>query len=102
MDETTVTIATITARQRVEAQRPLHLEIAGVDPGEEIGGDAVAVERHLDEQHDAEDRGDRHADAGDDLRAAVADPAAEEAGDERAQKRQEDGCDRHRLSPSSG
>ena len=42
-----------------------------------------------------------HRAAGDELRAAVADPAAEEAGDEGAEERQEDGGDGHGFSPSS-
>jgi hypothetical protein len=86
--------------QRVETQRPVHLQAPGVDPGEERRRDVVTAQRHLEKEHDAEDGGDADTPAGDDLRSAIGEPAAEEAGDERAQKRQEDGSDRHRISPS--
>jgi len=88
--------------QRVDPERPGELEGAAVDPGEELGGARVAAQRHVDEDDHREQRRQHQARAGDELRAAVAQGAAEEAGEDGAEQRQEYDRDvQHRLSPSS-
>ncbi len=64
----------------------------------------MAGEGHVGEDHGAEHRRDHQREAGDELRAAIADPAAKEAGDDGRDQRQKDGGDVHPgpLSPSSG
>ena len=68
-------------------------ERAGVDPGEELDDDQLAVLRAEADAHEDEDRqrrGDQQRRAGDDLRRPVADDAAEQAGDGGREQRQQD------------
>ncbi len=61
MAETTVTTITMTADSVSKLQRPVDLELAGVDPGEDRRHELVAVDRDLEEQHDAQGRRDAAA-----------------------------------------
>ena len=89
--------------QGVEAQRPGRHERAALDPGEQFDGIGVAVEGDVDEQRRRGQRRGHDAGDGHQLRAPIADHAAEEAGDDGTQKRREDCEDFHggRPSPSS-
>jgi hypothetical protein len=90
--------------QGVQLDRPGDLEGAGIDPGEQLGDPGLAVDRHLLEHHDREERRNAEQGAGHHLGAAVADRTAEQAGDDGADQRQNDdgGFQHIRLSPSSG
>ncbi len=81
------------AGQRIDPKGPVHLEGADMDPGQDI--DLVALGADDAEQDDpGADRGQHHAGAGHQLRGPIADEAAEEACDDRAEKRKENdaGC----------
>ncbi len=88
-------------RQRVEAQRPGDLERARGHPGEDVDGAAGAAERDIEEHHDAEHGRERHRPAGHQLGGAVADQAAAQTGDDRADQRQENDRCVHALNLSS-
>ena len=94
-------------RQRIDAQHPRSFQVAGRDPAHHRHLDRslrrVVREPGFDEYEPRQRRGRHHETSGDHFRWPVADHAAEQAGDERAQKRQEDDCgvDHRRLSPSS-
>ncbi len=89
--------------QRVEAQRPADLQLADIDPGEEVDGAAVSEHGDVVERRDAAQPGKAHRAAGHELRAAIAERASEQSGNKRREERQEDGGDTHLdLSPSSG
>jgi len=89
------------AAQRIEPDRPADIDAAGHDPARQrddarpVGGEDVAKHQYA-ERHRQEQRAASHQ-----LGAAVADRAAEEAGDDGAEQRQEHDGDRHRLNPSS-
>ncbi len=89
-------------RQLIDPERPGDLEVAGVDPGEELG--RAHVPGHGDvEQHDpGQHRREPQQRAGRPHGRGVADPASEEAGDDGADQRQKDDGDIHaRSTPSS-
>ena len=102
MDETTVTTATITAESgskrsaQLTWRSPVSIQVKS-STVRALPPSATSKNKMTPRTAAIEERR-----AGDELSAAVAEPAAEEAGDEGAQKRQEDGCDRHASSPSSG
>ena len=86
--------------QLVDAQRPVGLEAAGLDPAEQRGGADMAVDRDVEEHHDRQHRRRRHQRAGDQLRRGVAEAAPEQPGDDRAEQRQEYDGDVHAAAPS--
>jgi hypothetical protein len=86
-----VTTISIDRRQRVDAQRPVDVERARIDPGEELHDEAASpAEADAHEDEDRERRGDQQRRTGHDLRRPVADHAAEQARDRGREQRQED------------
>jgi hypothetical protein len=84
----------------VDAQCPGDLEAARVEPGEELGDARLAGAGHVEEDDDREHRRDQQQGRGDQLRGLVADLPAEQAGDQRAEQRQEYDEDVHGPCPS--
>ena len=89
------------AAQGVEADRPGDVDPAGDDPAEQRNDLRLGRRKDVAEHDDAEHRRQQERAAGDELRAAVADRAAEKAGDDRGDERQKDDGERHGFSPSS-
>jgi hypothetical protein len=90
-------------RQAVDAQSPVHLDVARDDPfRDDRHGHRRGAERDLAEGDPRQRGRDEQQRGGDDFRRALAKRAAEQAGDQEAQKGEEDDCDVHcPLSPSS-
>ncbi len=90
-------------RQRIDAQHPVDLEIACMNPrqdGDLIGLAIAQKERQKDNPR--KHRCDHQQRCGDDFRGLVADGAAKKASHQRADQRQEYNClDHGRPSPSS-
>src|SRR6266851_3800866 len=81
--------------QRVEAQRPVDLQLADGEPGEQRDGAAMLEHGDVIEGRDAAQSGEAHRTGDDKLRAAIAHQAVEEPGDEGGEERQENGDDAH-------
>ena len=89
--------------QLVDADRPMRLEAARQEPGEDLRrARRPVMQAHIEEDDPGEHHGDQESGAGDELGAPVADMAPEEPGDGSRHQRQEDHHDVHRaVSPSS-
>ena len=74
-------------------------EIAGRDPVRDLDAGLARAEADLDEGDPGQSRRDPEQRGGDDLARARADQAAEEAGDQEADQRQEDDGVIHRRQP---
>ena len=75
--------------EHVDADRPIHLQRAGMDPTEQLDLVGLAAQRAGQHGPGAQRRKDQAA-AGHQLRAAIADRAPDQAGDDRAEQREED------------
>jgi hypothetical protein len=88
--------------QLIDAQGPGDIEIAGIDPGEKLGRAHVPGHGHVEQDDPREHGRQPQQRTGRPHRALVADPAAEQAGDDGADQRQKYDGDIHgRLTPSS-
>ena len=57
----------------VDAQRPLHVQSAALDPGHQLDGARMTAHGDVEEQDPGQDRRDQHGTRGHELRDAVAD-----------------------------
>ena len=93
-----MTTRIITPLKRVEPDRPSDIDPARDDPLEKRDDLRSGRREDVAKQQNAERGGWQQGAAGDELRAAVADRAAEKAGDDRGDQRQEDDCERQSVS----
>jgi len=90
-------------RQGIEAERPGDVGAARGNEGEQLHRLRMRVQHHIIEDHHRQQGRKADAGAGDNLRGPVADLAAEKAGNDGAQEREEDYGSVHvPPTPSSG
>ncbi len=87
--------------QGVEFQAPGNVEVARDDPAQHRNSDRVAGLDHVDEDENRQQGREAEQDGRNQLGGAVTDLAPEQAGDGRAEQRQEDDSGVHQVSPSS-